>query len=86
MFAFLAISAVVSESVIRGIAALGIGLALALVGIDGPSGTARFTLGMPQLFDGISVIVITVGLLALGEVFHIASRIHRDPDGHEGPG
>ncbi|MCC3277413.1 MULTISPECIES: tripartite tricarboxylate transporter permease [unclassified Arthrobacter] len=79
VFAFLAISAVVSESVIRGVAALGIGLALALVGIDGPSGTARFTLGMPQLFDGISVIVITVGLLALGEVFHVASRIHRDP-------
>ena len=79
MFAFLAISAVVSESVIRGLAALGIGLALALVGIDGPSGTARFTLGMPELFDGISVVVITVGLLALGEVFHIASRIHRDP-------
>jgi putative tricarboxylic transport membrane protein len=79
VFAFLAISAVVAESVIRGIAALGIGLALALVGVDGPSGTARFTLGMPQLFDGISVIVITVGLLALGEVFHISSRIHRDP-------
>ncbi|WP_139005054.1 tripartite tricarboxylate transporter permease [Arthrobacter crystallopoietes] len=79
VFAFLAISAVVAESVIRGIAALGIGLALALVGVDGPSGTARFTLGMPQLFDGISVIVITVGLLALGEVFHIAARIHRDP-------
>ncbi|MGW9403024.1 tripartite tricarboxylate transporter permease [Arthrobacter sp. NPDC055585] len=79
VFAFLAISAVVSESVVRGLAALGIGLALALVGIDGPSGTARFTLGMPQLFDGISIIVITVGLLALGEVFSIASRIHRDP-------
>jgi putative tricarboxylic transport membrane protein len=79
VFAFLAISAVVAESVVRGIAALGIGLALALVGVDGPSGTARFTLGMPQLFDGISVVVITVGLLALGEVFHIAARIHRDP-------
>jgi putative tricarboxylic transport membrane protein len=79
VFAFLAISAVVSESVIRGVGALGIGLALALVGIDGPSGTARFTLGLPQLFDGISIIVITVGLLALGEVFHVASRIHRDP-------
>ncbi len=79
VFAFLAISAVVAESVIRGVAALGIGLALALVGIDGPSGTARFTLGLPQLFDGISVIVITVGLLALGEVLNVASRIHRDP-------
>ncbi|MFC6255915.1 tripartite tricarboxylate transporter permease, partial [Kocuria oceani] len=79
VFAFLAISAVVAESVIRGIAALGIGLALVLVGVDGPSGTARFTLGLPQLFDGISIVVITVGLLALGEVLHVASRIHRDP-------
>lgn len=79
VFAFLAISAVVAESIIRGIAALGLGLALVLVGVDGPSGTARFTLGMPQLFDGISIIVITVGLLALGEVLHVASRIHRDP-------
>ncbi|UCR89996.1 tripartite tricarboxylate transporter permease [Mycetocola spongiae] len=76
-FAFIAISSVVAESVLRGLIALGIGLALAMVGIDGPSGTARFTLGLPQLFDGISIIVITVGLLALGEVLHIASRIHR---------
>lgn len=76
--AFLAISAVVAESVFRGLAALGIGLALVMVGIDGPSGTSRFTFGMPELFDGISIIVITVGLLALGEVFRVASRIHRE--------
>ncbi|QIH99826.1 tripartite tricarboxylate transporter permease [Rhodococcoides fascians A21d2] len=79
VFAFLAISAVVSESVVRGLAALGIGLALALVGVDGPSGTARYALGMPELFDGISIVVIAVGLLALGEVLFVASRIHRDP-------
>ncbi|RLP83110.1 tripartite tricarboxylate transporter permease [Mycetocola lacteus] len=77
-FAFVAISSVVAESVLRGLLALAIGLALAMVGIDGPSGAARFTLGLPQLFDGISIIVITVGLLALGEVLHVASRIHRD--------
>ncbi|RLP77790.1 tripartite tricarboxylate transporter permease [Mycetocola tolaasinivorans] len=77
-FAFVAISSVVAESVLRGLLALSIGLALAMVGIDGPSGAARFTLGLPQLFDGISIIVITVGLLALGEVLHVASRIHRD--------
>lgn len=76
--AFLAISAVVAESVFRGIAALGIGLALVIVGIDGPSGTSRFTFGSPQLFDGISIIIITVGLLALGEVLRVASRIHRE--------
>jgi len=80
VFAFLAISSVVSDSIIKGLAALAIGLVFALVGVDGPSGTIRYTLGLPQLFDGISIVVITVGLLALGEVLHIASRIHRDPD------
>ena len=79
MFAFLAVSSVVSESIIRGLIALGLGLALTLVGIDGPSGTERYTFGVPGLLDGISIIVITVGLLALGEVFAVAGRIHREP-------
>jgi putative tricarboxylic transport membrane protein len=79
VFAFVAISAVVADSIIRGLAALGIGFALALVGIDGMSGSERFTLGSPVLFDGISIIVITVGLLALGEVIHVAGHIRRGP-------
>lgn len=78
LFAFVAISAVVAESVVRGLTALGIGLALALVGTDGISGAERFTMGSPALFDGISIVVITVGLLALGEVLHVASRIRRE--------
>lgn len=77
-FAFLAVSSVVSESIVRGLLALGVGLAFMLIGIDGPSGTERFTLGLPQLFDGLSIVVITVGLLALGEVFSVASKIHRE--------
>lgn len=79
VFAFIAISSVVSNSILKGLFALGIGLTLAMVGIDGQSGTSRFTMGVPQLFDGLSVIIITVGLLALGEVFKVAARIHRDP-------
>lgn len=79
VFAFIATASVVSDSVIKGLSALVIGLALAVVGIDGISGASRFTADMPQLFDGISIIVITVGVLALGEVFHVASRIRRDP-------
>jgi len=79
IFAFVATASVVSDSTIKGLAALAIGLALAVVGIDGISGASRFTADLPQLFDGVSIIVITVGVLALGEVFHVASRIHRDP-------
>lgn len=77
VFAFLAVSSVVAESITRGLAALGIGLALTLIGIDGPSGTERFTFGVPQLFDGLSIVVITVGLLALGEVLSVAGSVGR---------
>ena len=77
VFAFVAISAVVADSIVRGLVSLGLGFALALVGIDGMTGTERFTAGSPVLFDGISIIVITVGLLALGEVLHVGSYIRR---------
>lgn len=80
VFAFVAISAVVAESVVRGLTALGIGLALALVGTDSMTGAQRLTLDTPALFEGISIVVITVGLLAIGEVLHQASRIHRETD------
>lgn len=77
VFAFVAISSVVSESIIRGLGALVIGLALSMVGIDGPSGTERFTFGIPQLFDGIDIVVVTVGLLAVGEILHsITTKDH----------
>ncbi|MFG6401175.1 tripartite tricarboxylate transporter permease [Microbacterium sp. P04] len=77
VFAFVAISAVVADSIVRGLVSLGLGFTLALVGIDGMTGTERFTAGSPVLFDGISIIVITVGLLAIGEVLHVGSYIRR---------
>ncbi|GLU48498.1 tripartite tricarboxylate transporter permease [Nocardiopsis ansamitocini] len=80
VFAFLATSAVVSQSMVRGLIALSIGLTVAMVGIDTQSGAARFTLGVPSLYEGVSIVTVTVGLLALGEVLHVASRIHRSTD------
>ncbi|MFY2787958.1 tripartite tricarboxylate transporter permease [Rhodococcus sp. MALMAid1271] len=80
VFAFIATSAVVSDSVLKGLTALLIGLTLAVIGIDGPSGASRFTFEVPALFDGIHIVVITVAMLALGEVIHIASKIGRPED------
>ena len=79
VFAFVAISTVVSDSAVRGLAGLSIGLAIAMVGIDQPTGTERFTFGQRTLFDGIDIVVVTVALLALGEVLYQASRLGR-PD------
>ncbi len=78
VFAFIATSSVVSDSVPRGLAALVLGLGISTVGIDAVTGTERFTLGAPQLFEGISLVTVTVAVLALGEVFHVASRVRRD--------
>ncbi|GAB3477172.1 tripartite tricarboxylate transporter permease [Nocardiopsis coralliicola] len=77
VFAFTATSAVVARSMVRGLIALSIGLAIAMVGIDAQSGAERFTLGVPSLFEGIGIVTVTVGLLALGEVLHVAARARR---------
>ncbi|WP_090594060.1 tripartite tricarboxylate transporter permease [Auraticoccus monumenti] len=80
VFAFVATSAVVADSALRGLAALGLGLAISVVGIDSVSGAQRFTFGVLELFDGVSIVVLTVALLALGEVFHVASRVGHPED------
>ncbi len=80
VFAFVAIAAVVSDSAVRGLAGLAIGLAIAMVGIDQPTGTQRFTFELRTLFDGVDIIVITVALLALGEVIHQASKVGTPDD------
>src|SRR5687767_13598075 len=52
-----------------------LGLALGLIGIDPLTGTARFALGLPQLLDGIDVMILVIGLFAVGEtLFQLARR------------
>ena len=80
LFAFIATSSVVSDNVLKGLASLVIGIGFTVVGIDSISGTERYTLGAPQLFDGISLVTVTVAILALGEVLHIVSRVRRDTE------
>lgn len=81
ILAFTAVSSVLSRSVVRGLASLGIGLVIGLIGIDQQTGQARLTLGIPQLLDGVDVVVVAVGLFALGEVLYVASRLrHGNPE------
>ncbi|QWC83748.1 tripartite tricarboxylate transporter permease [Nocardioidaceae bacterium] len=78
LLAFIAISSVVAESVVKGLASLVLGLSFATVGVDAFSGADRFTFGSPQLFDGVSLVVVAVALLALGEVLKVATRFARE--------
>ncbi|WP_214107362.1 tripartite tricarboxylate transporter permease [Acrocarpospora catenulata] len=79
VLAFTAVSSVLSRSVVRGLASLGLGLVIGLVGIDQQTGQARLTLGIPQLLDGIDVVLVAVGLFALGEALYVVSRLRHTP-------
>lgn len=70
------VTAVLGDSLMKGMASLFLGLTLGLVGIDLQTGQARFALNVPELLDGIDVVIVAVGLLAVGETLYAASR-HR---------
>jgi putative tricarboxylic transport membrane protein len=74
VLAFVAVSAVLGESRVLGFASLLFGLLLGVIGIDPLTGVPRLTLGIPQLLDGIDVVVVVVGLFAVGEVLYSASE------------
>lgn len=55
-------------SVLKAIAMVVIGLLLGLVGTDVNSGATRFTLGLPDLADGIGFVPIAMGLFGVAEI------------------
>ena len=55
-------------SVIKALAMVVFGLLIGLVGTDVNSGVARFNFEVPELSDGISFVVIAMGLFGFGEI------------------
>ncbi len=73
VLAFITVSAVLTSSILRGLTSLGMGIFLGLIGIDLQTGQPRFTFGIVELLDGIDVIVVAVGLFAIGETLYLAA-------------
>jgi len=80
VLAFVTVSAVLGSSALRGLAALFLGIWLGLIGVDLQTGQARFTFGLQELLDGVNVIVVAVGLFAVGETLYMAARRHTGQD------
>jgi putative tricarboxylic transport membrane protein len=72
LLAFTTVSAVLGKSTLRGLTALFVGLAVGCVGIDQITAQVRYTGGIPEFMDGIEVVLVAVGLFALGECLYTA--------------
>ena len=72
VLSFVTVSAVLGNSAVRGLTSLAVGIFLGLIGIDLQTGQPRFTFGLTELLDGINVIVVAVGLFAVGETLYLA--------------
>ena len=64
---------------LRSTASIFIGLLLGIVGTDISTGVQRFTLGQPELYTGIPLVAISLGLFGLPEVIGNAGRQDNKP-------
>jgi putative tricarboxylic transport membrane protein len=75
---FVTVSAVLGSSALRGLASLGLGLVLGLIGIDLQTGQPRLTFGVIELLDGTDVVLVAVALFAVGETLYLAWRYNNE--------
>ncbi|QQM29804.1 tripartite tricarboxylate transporter permease [Martelella lutilitoris] len=69
ILAFTVITGLVGTSMTKGLMAAALGFLFASVGIDPAMGTPRFTFGMLDLYDGLPLTAMSIGLLAVSEIF-----------------
>ena len=80
LLAFASVTALTSRSLIRGYVALALGLLIGFVGIDQLTGQSRLTLGVDQLGNGVDIVIVAVGLFAVGEALHMAARLRTEDE------
>ena len=71
LFGLSAISAVSSESIVKGLIGGGIGILLSTIGYHPLVGQARFTFGTMFLEDGVHMVSVILGALAVSEVLKL---------------
>ncbi|RBM13009.1 tripartite tricarboxylate transporter TctA [Prauserella sp. PE36] len=75
VLAFVAVTSVLGKSRLRGFASLLVGLTIGLIGLDQLTGQARLTFGSLHLADGVDVVIVAVGLFAVGESLWVAAHL-----------
>src|SRR5699024_3043083 len=71
LLALTAISSLSDGSMTKALISGTLGFMVATIGIDGQTGTPRFTFGNVNLLNGIEFLVIALGLFALAEIWFL---------------
>ncbi len=80
LFGFVCVSFVTTGSLLDGLAMCLVGVLLGQIGTDVNSGIARYTLGMPFLLDGISLVSVALGCFGIAEITkNLDSKEERSP-------
>ncbi|WP_046862989.1 tripartite tricarboxylate transporter permease [Microvirga massiliensis] len=69
VFGLTLIAAIAAKDMVRGLIAGALGLMIGAVGADPIFGTGRATFGMLELYDGVPMIPVLIGLFAISEAF-----------------
>jgi putative tricarboxylic transport membrane protein len=72
------IASVSGKSIIKGLISGSVGMLIALIGIDPNSGLLRFVFGVPNLFGGVKMMVILLGVYAVSQMI---SWVNNSDDG-----
>ncbi|TQR30649.1 tripartite tricarboxylate transporter TctA [Campylobacter sp. MIT 99-7217] len=76
IFGLATLGSMLAQKPIRSLLSALIGLFLTTIGIDGNTGVYRFTFDSPHLSDGISFVVLVMGLFSISELLLILENTH----------
>lgn len=68
LLALVAAATLAPGSMIKGLAMVVFGLLLGTVGTDVTSGSFRFTFGVSSVADGVSLVIVVMGIFGMGEI------------------
>ncbi len=77
LFSFTLIAGLTGASLIKGIIAAALGVFLSTIGLDPMDSTPRMTFDIVELYDGISLNALAIGVLALNSVIQQLFEIRR---------
>ncbi|MET3174632.1 UNVERIFIED_ORG: putative tricarboxylic transport membrane protein [Arthrobacter sp. UYCu721] len=83
LLGLLLVSAMSQGPLIKGVISAGIGLLVAVVGLDPVDAAPRFDFGVPELLDGFNLVVIIIGVYGISEL--LAGLMEPTPTAAAGP-